>query len=48
MGKESKQKNLRYGSAAFFKKVMINSTKTFVMVFNGMTSVLLLEIYQGE
>jgi hypothetical protein len=48
MGKNSKQKNVRYGAAEFFKKVIINSTKTVVMAFNGITSVLLAEIYQGD
>jgi hypothetical protein len=32
--KESKQKNVRYGAAAFFMKIILNSTKTFVVVFN--------------
>jgi hypothetical protein len=50
MVKDSKKKNVRYGAAAFFKKVIIYGTKTFVMVFNGMTSVLhvLAEICQGD
>jgi hypothetical protein len=38
---KSKQKNVRYGAAEFVKNVIINSKKTFVMMFNGMTSVLL-------
>jgi len=48
MGKDSKEKNVRYGAAAFFKKVIINSMETFVILFNAITSVLLAEIFQGD
>ena len=48
MGKESKQKNVQNGAAAFFKSVIINSMKTFVIVFNWMTTALLAEICQGD
>lgn len=36
------------GQRGFFKNVMINNTKIFVLVFIGITSVFLAESCQGD